>query len=71
MLNYCIIAIARVVDDSQFRRFIKRSEIASGIVRVYRPRHEDLRIKVLFAHVPTVRAFLIKNVIIHRVLKYV
>lgn len=68
---YCIISIARVVDDNQFRKFIKRSEIASGIVRVYCPRHDDLRIKVLFAHVPSVRAFLIKNVIKHRVLKYV
>ena len=36
-LKYCVIAIARVVDDNRFRKFIKRYEIASVIVRIYRP----------------------------------
>lgn len=68
---HCIIAIARVVDDNQFRKFIKRSEIASDLVRVYRLRNEDLWIKVPFASVPRVRTFLLKNNIEHCIIKYV
>ncbi len=71
MLRYCIIAIARVVDDNQFRKFIKRSEIASDLVRVYRPRYEDLLIKVPFAAVCRVVNFLKKNAIQYCILRYV
>lgn len=46
---HCVIAIARVVDDNQFRKYIKRSSIASDVVRVYRPHFQDLCIKVPFA----------------------
>lgn len=68
---HCVIAIARVVDDNQFRKFIKCSEIASDLVRVYRPRYEDLLIKVPFAAVPRVVTFLKKNVIEYHILRYV
>lgn len=68
---HCVIAIARVVDEKQFRRFIKRSDIASEVVRVYRSRYADLLIKVPFASVPRVLAFLKKNVIEYSVLRYV
>lgn len=68
---FFVIAIARVVDDNQFRRFIKRSEISSHVVRVYRPRYEDLLIKVPFASVPRVLDFLKKNVIQYCVKRYV
>lgn len=63
MLLYGIIAIGHVVDDNQFRKFIKKSEIASDVVRVYRPHCEDLLIKVPFAAVPRVVQFLRENVI--------
>lgn len=68
---HCVIAISRVVDDNQFRIFIKRSAISSEIVRVYRPRYQDLCIKVPFASVPRVLSFLKKNVIQYCVIKYV
>lgn len=68
---HCVIAITRVVDDNQFRRYIKRSAIASDVVRVYRPYNEDLCIKVPFASVPRVLAFLKKNVIQYFVKRYV
>lgn len=68
---HCVIAIARVVDDNQFRRFIKRSSIACDVVRVYRPHNSDLCIKVPFAAVPRVLDFLKKNVICYCVLYYV
>ena len=68
---HCVIAIARVVDDNQFRKFIKRSSIASHVVRVYRPSHEDLLIKVPFASVPRVVSFLNEHAIQYCILRYV
>lgn len=68
---YCVIAISRVFDDNQFRKFIKRSEIAPYVVRVYRPHYEDLLIKVPFASVPRVLRFLKQNVIQYCVERYV
>lgn len=68
---HCVIAIGRVFDDNQFRRFIKSSEISSDVVRVYRPHYEDLLIKVPFSSVPRVLRFLKQNVIEYCVLKYV
>ena len=68
---HCVISIARVVNDNKFRAFIKRSEIASVIVRVYRPRNEDLCIKVPLAFVPRVIAFLKKNVVEYSIKRYV
>ena len=68
---HCVIAIAHVVDDNKFRRYIKRSAIASDVVRVYRPRYEDLLIKVPFSSVPRVLQFLEKNVIQYCILRYV
>lgn len=70
MLHYCVIAIARVVDDNQFRKFIKRSEISSLVLRVYRPRYEDLLIKVPFMKVPRVIVFLQKNVIQYSIKRF-
>lgn len=66
---HCVIAIARVVDDNQFRKYIKRSAIASDVVRVYRPHFQDLCIKVPFASVPRVLGFLKRNVIQYCVIK--
>lgn len=68
---HCIIAIARGIDDNQFRKFIKSSEISSDVVRVYRPHYEDLLIKVPFAAVPRVLCFLKQNVIEYCVKRYV
>ena len=68
---HCIISIARVVDDNQFRKFIRRSEIASHVVRVYRPHLQDLCIKVPFSSVPRVLRFLKYNVVEYCVIKYV
>lgn len=68
---HCVIAIARVVDDNQFRRYIKRSSIASDVARVYRPHLSDLCIKVPFASVPRVLRFLKQNAISYCVKYYV
>lgn len=71
MVQYCVISIPRVVNDNQFRKFIKRSEIASYIVRVYRPRNDDLCIKVPLSSVPLVLTFLKNNVIEYYLNRYV
>lgn len=68
---HCVIAIACVADDNQFRKFIKRSSISSDVVRVYRLRNQDLWIKVPFSSVSRVLSFFNKNDIQYCVMKYV